>query len=90
MPCTRRAFLQSGAAAALVPLVDPGLSLAAGRTRPNILLVIIDTLRADHVSAYARTDVVAFVSSNRGRGQVGRQLHAAVVGRAGGRLPTYH
>ena len=52
MPSTRRAFLQSGAAAALAPLVDPGLSLAAGRTRPNIVLVIIDTLRADHVSAY--------------------------------------
>ncbi len=52
MSSTRRAFLQSGAAAALAPLVDPRLSLAAGRTRPNIVLVIIDTLRADHVSAY--------------------------------------
>ena len=54
MPSTRRAFLQSGAAAALAPLVDPGLSLAAGRTRPNIvLLIVIDTpAGADYVGAY--------------------------------------
>jgi arylsulfatase A-like enzyme len=51
MATTRRAFLQAGAVAALTPYLDAAAA-AAGRARPNIVLVIIDTLRADYVSAY--------------------------------------
>ena len=51
MPPTRRAFLQAGAAAALAPYLD-GVASAAGGERPNMVLVIIDTLRADYVGAY--------------------------------------
>jgi arylsulfatase A-like enzyme len=51
MSPTRRAFLQAGALAALAPYLD-GVAAAAGDERPNIVLVIIDTLRADHVGAY--------------------------------------
>jgi arylsulfatase A-like enzyme len=50
---TRRAFLQSGAAAALTPyLGGAAAAAAADRAHPNVVLVIIDTLRADYVSAY--------------------------------------
>ena len=51
MSSTRRAFLQAAAAAALssyVGCVEP----AEGAAPPNIVLVIIDSLRADHVGAY--------------------------------------
>ncbi len=48
---TRRAFLRAGAAAALAPYLDAAAS-AAGGARPNVVLVIIDTLRADYVGAY--------------------------------------
>ena len=51
MPGTRRTFLQSGAAAALTPYLA-GAAAAAEPTRPNVVLVIVDTLRADYVSAY--------------------------------------
>jgi arylsulfatase A-like enzyme len=51
MPETRRAFLASTAAAALAPYLDAAAA-AAGGVRPNIVLVIIDTLRADYVGAY--------------------------------------
>jgi len=50
MSPTRRAFLASTAAAALTPYLDA--ASAAGGERPNIVLVIIDTLRADYVGAY--------------------------------------
>jgi arylsulfatase A-like enzyme len=51
---TRRQFLAAGAAAALAgPLARAG---AQGPARPNVLLVVIDTLRADHaVGDRART-----------------------------------
>jgi arylsulfatase A-like enzyme len=46
---TRRRFLQASAtAAAGTALGDPG-ALAQGRDRPNLLLVIVDSLRADAV-----------------------------------------
>jgi len=48
---TRRAFLQATAAASLAPYLGAAVAHAE-RARPNIVLVIIDTLRADHVSAY--------------------------------------
>jgi arylsulfatase A-like enzyme len=51
MPETRRAFLQAGAAAALTPYLA-GSAAAAEAAHPNVVLVIIDTLRADYVSAY--------------------------------------
>ena len=51
MPETRRAFLASTAAAALAPYLD-GVAAAAGGGRPNVVLVIVDTLRADYVGAY--------------------------------------
>ena len=51
MSPTRRAFLQAGAAAALAPYLS-GVEPAEGAGPPNIVLVIIDSLRADHVGAY--------------------------------------
>jgi arylsulfatase A-like enzyme len=51
MAATRRQFLQASAAAAAALSLDPA-ALAQGPARPNVLLVVIDTLRADHVSAY--------------------------------------
>jgi arylsulfatase A-like enzyme len=51
MAATRRQFLQASASAAAALSVDP-TALAQVRARPNVLLLVIDTLRADHVSAY--------------------------------------
>ena len=51
MPDTRRGFLKTGAAVTLLPYAGAAAADAA-RARPNIVLVIIDTLRADHVSSY--------------------------------------
>jgi arylsulfatase A-like enzyme len=51
MPGTRREFLEASASAALALTLAESDALAA-RRRPNFLVVIVDTLRADHVSAY--------------------------------------
>jgi arylsulfatase A-like enzyme len=51
MPATRREFLEASASAALALTLAESDALAA-RRRPNFLVVIVDTLRADHVSAY--------------------------------------
>ena len=51
MQRSRREFLEAGAAAALAAAL-PSPTLAAAQARPNIVLIIVDTLRADHVSAY--------------------------------------
>jgi hypothetical protein len=51
MPETRREFLAATAVAAIAPYLD-GVASAAGGERPNVVLVIIDTLRADYVGAY--------------------------------------
>jgi arylsulfatase A-like enzyme len=49
---TRRRFLQASAAAAAgVALADPG-ALAAPADRPNVLLLVIDSLRTDFLGAY--------------------------------------
>jgi arylsulfatase A-like enzyme len=49
---TRRRFLQASAAAAAgAALGDPG-ALAAPGDRPNVLLIVIDSLRTDFVGAY--------------------------------------
>jgi arylsulfatase A-like enzyme len=52
---TRRRFLEAaGASAALAALGPPGLARAADR--PNVVLIVVDTLRADHVfGSRART-----------------------------------
>jgi arylsulfatase A-like enzyme len=51
MAATRRQFLQAGATAAAALSFDPA-AFAQAPARPNVLLLVIDTLRADHVSAY--------------------------------------
>jgi arylsulfatase A-like enzyme len=51
MAPTRRELLEAGAAAALAAAL-PSPALAARRARPNIVLIVVDTLRADHVGAY--------------------------------------
>ena len=51
MAATRRQFLQASASAAAALSLDPA-AFAQEPTRPNVLLLVIDTLRADHVSAY--------------------------------------
>ena len=51
MQRSRREFLEAGAAAALAAAL-PSPALAAAQARPNIVLIVVDTLRADHVSAY--------------------------------------
>jgi len=51
MSPTRRALLQAGAAAALSPYLGY-VDAAHGASLPNIVLVIIDSLRADHVGVY--------------------------------------
>jgi len=48
---SRRELFEAGAAAALAASL-PSSALAAARERPNIVLIVVDTLRADHVSAY--------------------------------------
>jgi arylsulfatase A-like enzyme len=68
MPATRRAFLQAGAAAALTPFIDPGPSAAAENRPPNVVLVIVDTLRADHVSAYGGRAHTPNIDALAGRG----------------------
>jgi|SRR5215211_188929 len=59
MATTRRRFLQASTGAATAALLGDtaaigsgARSLAAGGDRPNLLVLVIDTLRADHVSAY--------------------------------------
>jgi arylsulfatase A-like enzyme len=68
MPATRRAFLQAGAAAALTPFIDPAQAAQGARTRPNIVLLIIDTLRADHVSAYGGRALTPNIDALAARG----------------------
>ena len=51
MAPTRRELLEAGAAAALAAAL-PSPALAARRARPNVVLIVVDTLRADHVGAY--------------------------------------
>jgi arylsulfatase A-like enzyme len=48
---TRRELLEAGAAAALAASL-PSPAVAAQRARPNVVLIVVDTLRADHVGAY--------------------------------------
>src|SRR5215210_6269033 len=67
MPATRRGFLKTGAAATLLPYACAAAPDAA-RTRPNIVLVIIDTLRADHVSAYGGRAHTPYIDSLAARG----------------------
>lgn len=54
---TRRGFLQTGAsAAALAAAAGPGQALAATPDGPNVVVILIDTLRADYVyGSAART-----------------------------------
>jgi arylsulfatase A-like enzyme len=67
MPPTRRAFLQAGVAAALTPYLD-GVAAAAAGERPNVVLVIIDTLRADYVGAYGGRAYTPNIDSLAARG----------------------
>jgi len=67
MPDTRRGFLKTGAAVTLLPYACAAAPDAA-RTRPNIVLVIIDTLRADHVSAYGGRAHTPSIDSLAARG----------------------
>jgi arylsulfatase A-like enzyme len=46
---TRRRFLTSTGAAAAAAAVAPQVQAAAARNRPNVVVLIVDTLRADHV-----------------------------------------
>jgi arylsulfatase A-like enzyme len=56
MPLSRRRFLQAGAAgavgAALPSLAGCSLEESGSGARPNVLLLIVDSLRPDHVGAY--------------------------------------
>ena len=56
MRMNRRRFLQAGAAgaagAALLPTVGCALDETGSREHMNVLLVIVDSLRPDHVGAY--------------------------------------
>jgi arylsulfatase A-like enzyme len=50
---TRRRFLQASAgAAAAAALGEPAGVLAAKADRPNVLLIVVDSLRTDYVGAY--------------------------------------
>ena len=51
MAATRREFLEAGASVALAATLADAPVRAATR-RPNILVVIVDTLRADHLGCY--------------------------------------
>jgi arylsulfatase A-like enzyme len=51
MAATRRQFLQASASAAAALSLDPA-AFAQTPAPPNVLLLVIDTLRADHVGAY--------------------------------------
>src|SRR5829696_10584741 len=48
MPVTRRRFIQASTAAAATTALEPG-AFAKGHDGPNVLLVIVDSLRADAV-----------------------------------------
>ena len=67
MSPTRRAFLQAGAAAALAPYLSR-VEPAEGAAPPNIVLVIIDSLRADHVGAYGGRAYTPNIDSLAARG----------------------
>jgi arylsulfatase A-like enzyme len=67
MPATRRDFLAATAAAALAPYLD-GVAAAADGERPNVVLVIIDTLRADYVGAYGGRAYTPNIDSLAARG----------------------
>lgn len=52
-PISRRAFMRAGAGAAGAAVLGSiAPSAAAARSRPNVLLLVVDTLRADHLGCY--------------------------------------
>jgi arylsulfatase A-like enzyme len=61
MPLSRRRFLQAGAAgaagAALLPNLGCSMEETGSREQMNVLLLIIDSLRPDHVGAYGSPQV---------------------------------
>jgi hypothetical protein len=67
MAATRRQFLQASASAAAALSLDPA-AFAQEPTRPNVLLLVIDTLRADHVSAYGGRAQTRTSTSSPARG----------------------
>jgi arylsulfatase A-like enzyme len=61
MPLSRRRFLQAGAAgaagAAVLPTLGCSMEESGSRERMNVLLLIIDSLRPDHVGAYGSPQI---------------------------------
>ena len=61
MHVNRRRFLQAGAAgaagAALLPAAGCSMDETGSRKHMNVLLLIVDTLRPDHVGAYGSPQV---------------------------------
>jgi arylsulfatase A-like enzyme len=69
MEATRREFLQAGAAAALAASLPGSFDhAAAGASRPNFLVIVVDTLRADHVGAYGGRAETPFIDALAARG----------------------
>ena len=61
MPLSRRRFLQAGAAgaagAALLSNASCSMEESGSSERPNVLLLIVDSLRPDHVGAYGSPQI---------------------------------
>ena len=68
MPATRREFLEAGAAVALAASLPPAVHAAASTPRPNFVVIVVDTLRADYVGAYGGRAQTPFIDSLAARG----------------------
>jgi arylsulfatase A-like enzyme len=73
MARTRREFLTASASAAAALALDPA-ALARTAGRPNVLVLIIDTLRADHVGAYGGRALTPNIDDLARQGLRGGQL----------------
>jgi arylsulfatase A-like enzyme len=67
MTATRREFLAAGASAAVAATLADAPAWGQAR-RPNLLVVIVDTLRADHLSCYGGHAATPAMDELAGRG----------------------
>ena len=88
MPATRREFLEAGAAVALAASLPPAVHAAASTPRPNFVVLVVDTLRADYVGAYGGRAQTPFIDSLAARGLRFTQFYPEAMATVPARAPS--